>query len=391
MVETNTVSLRNPAMTDVGLAYARPLDGRYAATPKGTIVVSSDNHWSLAEDPWKARAPAHMRDRMPSVWYDDARGIYNMGIGGVPSFVGPAIVAAIKSIEDRKGISSMPERLADLDAEGIAKEIVFPQTLLMYFQHQDLEARQWIFHGYNDYMAEVGTRAPGRFFGVGFPNFWDLSKAEESFRQIKDLGLKTLQIPITPGLNSDGKTIYYASPEMDYFWSVAEEVGLPICFHIGETLNFDIPGGAACATFTNLAPFRKNFGELVFGGILDRHPKLRIVFAEAGAGINWVPGILQDAEMVFDSFDTIVSPKLKQRPTDYWRQHCYATFMADSLGLKLLDYVGADRVLWSADYPHNEGTLGYTGSVIQEIVDSASEADAKKMLGGNAIALFDLA
>ncbi len=384
-------TLRNLAMNEVGLAHSRPLDGKRAVTPKGTLIVSSDNHWALAEDPWKNRVPAGMRDRVPSVWWDGERGIYNMGIGGQPSFVGPAIVAAIKSIEDRNGISSIPERMADLDAEGIAKEIVFPQSLLMYFPHPDFEAREWIFRGYNDYIAEVGARAPGRFHGVGFPNFWDLSKTEGSFRQIKDLGLKTLQIPITPGVNTDGKAIFYASDEMDYFWSVAEEAELPVCFHIGETLNFDIPGGAPCATFTNLAPFRKNFGELVFGGILDRHPKLRIVFAEAGAGINWVPGILQDAEMVVDSFGSMVSPKLKHRPTDYWRQHCFATFMADSLGLKLLDYVGADRLLWSADYPHNEGTLGYTASVIGEIVDSASEADVKKMLGGNAIELFDLA
>ncbi|WP_255326495.1 amidohydrolase family protein [Sphingobium sp. EM0848] len=391
MTDAGMVSLRNPAMNEVGLAYNRPLDGRSAQVPQGTIVVSADNHWSIAEDLWEGRVPAAMRDRVPSVWWDEERGIHNMGISGKPSFVGPAIVSAIKSIEDRPGIYSMPERLADLDADGIAMEVVFPQSLLMYFQHPDLEARGWIFRAYNEYMAEVGTRAPGRFFGVGYPNFWDISKAEESIRHIKDLGLKTFQIPITPGLDVNGKTIFYASEEMDRFWSAAEEAELPVCFHIGETLNFEIPGGAPCATFTNLAPFRKNFGELVFGGILDRHPRLQIVFAEAGAGINWVPGILQDAEMVFDSFGPMMNPKLKQRPTDYWAQNCYATFMADSLGLKLVDYVGTDKLLWSADYPHNEGTLGYTGAVISEIVDSVSEGDAKKMLGGNAIRLFDLA
>jgi predicted TIM-barrel fold metal-dependent hydrolase len=390
MDSTPAISLRNSAMDGIGLAYARPLDGALAAVPKGTIVVSADNHWSMGEDPFQKRVPANMRDRVPSVWFDDERGIYNMGIGGKPSFVGPVIVSTIKSVEDRPGILSMPERLADLDADGISMEIVFPQTLLMYFQHPDFEARGWIFRAYNEYMAEVGARAPGRFFGVGYPNFWDASKWEESIRHIKDLGLKTFQIPITPGQNVEGKTIYYASKEMDHFWSAAEEAELPVCFHIGESLNFDIPGGAACATFTNLAPFRKNFGELVFGGIFDRHPKLRVMFAEAGAGINWIPGILQDAEMVFDSFSPLMNPKLKYRPTDYWRQHCYATFMADSLGLKMVKYVGADRLLWAADYPHNEGTLGYSASVIRDIVENVSERDAKKMLGGNAIELFDL-
>jgi predicted TIM-barrel fold metal-dependent hydrolase len=390
MISTSPISLRNPAADGVGLAYARPVEGARAKIPEGTIVVSSDNHWSLSEDLWKDRAPNSLRDRLPSIWYDDERGLYQMGIGGKPSFVHPAIVDSIKSIEDRRGTLSMPERLADLDAEGIAMEIVFPQSLLMYFQHPDFEAREWIFRAYNEYMAEVGERAPGRFFGVAFPNFWDPSKTEESIRHIKDLGLKTFQIPITPGLDVNGKTIQYASEAMDPFWSIIEDAGLPVCFHIGESLNVDGPGGAPCTFFTNLAPFRKNFGELVFGGILDRHPRLQVVFAEAGAGINWVPGILQDAEMIYDSFYPMLTPKLKKRPTDYWREHCFATFMSDSLGLKLLDYVGADRLLWSADYPHNEGTLGYTSAVIGEIVDAVSEADARKMLGGNAIALFDL-
>jgi predicted TIM-barrel fold metal-dependent hydrolase len=387
---SDTISLRNPAADRVGLAYARPLNGAQAAWPKDTIVVSADNHWALSEDPWKDRTPAHLRDRLPGVWFDEERGLYQMGIGGKPSFLNSGLIESIRSIEDRKGSASLPERMADLDADGIAMEIVFPQSLLMYFQHPDLEAREWIFRAYNEYMAEVGSRAPGRFFGVGYPNFWDISKAEESIWHIKDLGLKTFQIPITPGLNAEGSTIFYAGKEMESFWSAAEEAGLPVCFHIGESLNVEIPGGAPCTFFTNLAPFRKNFGELVFGGILDRHPKLRIVFAEAGAGINWIPGILQDAEMIYDSFYPILNPKLKMRPTDYWRQHCYATFMSDSLGLKMLDYVGADRLLWSADYPHNEGTLGYTSAVINEIVGAVSESDAKKMLGGTAISLFDL-
>src|SRR5579859_6368764 len=155
-MQATTISLRNPAADGVGLAHARPLRGAHAARPKGAIVVSADNHWSLSEDPWMGRTPASMRDRLPSVWYEEARGLYQMGIGGKPSFLSPGIIESIKSIEDRKGSLFLPERLADLDADGIAMEIVFPQTLLMYFQHPDIEAREWIFRAYNEYIAEVG-------------------------------------------------------------------------------------------------------------------------------------------------------------------------------------------------------------------------------------------
>jgi predicted TIM-barrel fold metal-dependent hydrolase len=127
---------------------------------------------------------------------------------------------------------------------------------------------------------------------------------------------------------------------------------------------------------------------LVFGGILDRHPRLQIVFAEAS--ISWIPGALQDAEMMLDTFDTLIAPSPKLRPTDYWQRNCFATFMSDPIGLKLIDYIGGGRILWSQDYPHNEGTLGYTRASIREIVDAVKPSVARNILGGTAIELFDL-
>jgi predicted TIM-barrel fold metal-dependent hydrolase len=375
------------AIEGVGLAFERKLDGARARVPDGTIIVSADNHWGLAEDPWKDRVPARLKDRVPSVWWDEERGLWNMSIAGQPLFTG-YVAKVIKTMDDRRGTARIKERMADLDAEGIAKEIVFPQTLLMFFKHPDFEAREWIFSAYNYYMAEVGRRAPGRYYGVGYVNFWDPSKIEASVRRVKDLGLKTFILPINPGDDINGKPIFYASEQMDVLWATAEELGLPVYFHVGESLNFDGPGGVAANTLGIFTPFRKNFGELVFGGVLDRHPNLRIIFAEAG--LNWVPGMLQDAEMMVDGFEALLDPRPKLRPTDYWRRNCYATFMADSIGLKMLDYIGADRALWAADYPHNEGTLGYTASVIDDIVSTVSATDAKKILGGTALELFDL-
>lgn len=122
--------------------------------------------------------------------------------------------------------------------------------------------------------------------------------------------------------------------------------------------------------------------------MFDRHPNLRVVFAEAG--LHWIPGLLQDAELMMDQFEELLDSRNELRPTDYWRRNCYATFMADSLGLKLLDYIGADRVLWAAGYPHMESTACITRAVIEEIVATVSPADAKKILGGTAIELFDL-
>ena len=209
-------------------------------------------------------------------------------------------------------------------------------------------------------------------------------------RQIVDLGLKTFMIPILPGENSvDGKTIAYGDPIMDRFWDVVEEAGLPVNFHVGEGVDTAHRGGIAARVMTSLAPFRKPLAELIFSGTFDRHPNLRIVFSEGG--ISWVPPALQDAEMIFDSYGNgnLLEP-IKQRPSDYWRQNCWASFQNDLLGLRQLDYIGADQVMWASDYPHSEGSFGFSRRSIQSVIDAAGPEAAGRIVGGTAIELYDL-
>ena len=222
---------------------------------------------------------------------------------------------------------------------------------------------------YNEYIADLGAKNPGRFYGVGIcSNWWDPKKAESAIRQIVDLGLKSFMLPFSPGKDVDGKPIDYAGTEMDRLWGAAEEAKLPVSFHIGEVPAQGGRGGFGTFFIVQAAPFRRVLGNLIFGGILDRHPSLRIVFAEGG--INWVAGALQDAELTYGAHREIYDWQPKHRPSHYWYNNCYATFQTDTIGLKLLDHIGADRVMWAQDYPHSEGTFGYTADAVREITDS---------------------
>jgi predicted TIM-barrel fold metal-dependent hydrolase len=82
--------------------------------------------------------------------------------------------------------------------------------------------------------------------------------------------------------------------------------------------------------------------------------------------------------------------QLKHKPSWYWFNHCYASFMIDPVGLRLLDCIGADRVMWSTDYPHVESTLGYTRSAAQAVFDATNVADAQKIVGLTAIEVFNM-
>ena len=107
---------------------------------------------------------------------------------------------------------------------------------------------------------------------------------------------------------------------------------------------------------TQMQGFRHIWAQLTFGGVFDRFPKLKVVFVEGG--ICWVASMLHDADMIYNSFPTVMNPKLAHPPSWYWFNHCYATFMTDPAGLELLHRIGPDRVMWSSDYPHQESTFG---------------------------------
>lgn len=359
-------------------------------TLKNFRIVSADNHLILGgEDVWYNRVPEHLKQRVPRVWLDHDSQVWTTGFDG-QSLYPFGSDAFIQTMEARDGSWNVDARTADLAAEGIQKEIAFPQVLPVFFHHKDLELREWIFRAYNQYLAELQTRQPGHFYGVGIPNYWDPAAAQSSVDEIVSLELKTLMLPSLPGQFADGSDIHYADENMEPLWEAIAASGLPICFHIGENITVGGRGSLGITALNSLGAiyFRKNFGQLVFGGIFDRNPDLRVVFCEGN--LHWIPGMLQDAETIYDSFGEVIDDLPKRRPSEYWSKHCWATFMHDPAGLALLDRIGADRVMWSSDYLHNEGTFGYSAQVMEEILDIAGAENARKMLGETAIEVFNL-
>ncbi len=376
------------AAADAGMIVDRePQPLREAKLPKGLTLVSADNHIELTEDVFYQKFPARLRDAAPRVWFDRYWRVgFKDEMEAYPTGVDVDTALARSVLNDG---FDLKVRKQHLDVEGIAKEIVYPQSLLAFIRYPDQDMQQLMYGTYNEYVAELGAKSPGRFFGVGIcSNWWEPKKAESAIRQIVDLGLKSFMLPFSPGKDLDGRPIDYAGTEMDRLWAAAEEAGLPVSFHIGEVPAQGGRGGFGTFFIVQAAPFRRVLGNLIFGGILDRHPSLRVVFAEGG--INWVAGALQDAELTYGAHREIYDWKMEHRPSHYWHNNCYATFQTDPIGLELLEHIGADRVMWAQDYPHSEGTFGYTANALREVTDSVSESDARKILGETALALYKL-
>jgi predicted TIM-barrel fold metal-dependent hydrolase len=388
MPDEDRLTFRSPVASDSGMIVdreAQPPDR--LKLPHGLAIVSADNHVEVTKDVFYESFPAGLRDAAPRVWFDRYWHIgYRDEMEAYP--LGVDIETALMRSVLNAGFD-FEVRNRHLDAEGIAQEIVYPQSLLAFIRHPDHEIQELIYRTYNEYLAQLGAQNHGRFYGVGIcSNWWDPQGAERAIQQIVDLGLKSFMLPYSPGKNAEGQLIDYAGAEMDRFWSMAETAGLPVSFHIGEVPASGGRGGFGTFFIVQAAPFRRVLGNLIFGGILDRHPGLRIVFAEGG--INWVAGALQDAELTYDAHREIYDWPMKHRPSHYWHANCFATFQTDAIGLRLLDRIGADRVMWAQDYPHSEGTFGYTANAVQEVLDATTESDARKILGDTARALYRL-
>jgi len=353
--------------------------------PENTTVVSADSHLVVAEDIYYERAPKKLKERMPRVWED--HGVCQIGVGRktvVPEFLHPML-----SEQDLlPGHSQVAVRVEDMKAEGVDKEVVFPSHILSFVHYPDFEVRETTFRIYNEYLAELQAQAPGIFYGVGIAEQWDPENARKSIGEMKSLGLKTYMVPQSAGKHPDGSDVHYSSDRMTPFWEAVEEAGLPLCFHIGEGFGPGPRGQYGTKLLQEFGGFRKVLGELIFGGVLDRHPSLRICFAEGG--ISWLPVAQQDAEVLLSSYRRLMDWDVQHPIEHYFRKNIYASFMMDPLGLSMLDKIGVDRVMWSVDYPHSEGTFGFSHEAMAQILGATDADGARRILGQNALELFNL-
>jgi predicted TIM-barrel fold metal-dependent hydrolase len=356
--------------------------GANTGLPAGTEVFSADNHISVADDIFYERFPDDLKNQAPRIWYED--GAYLLGPPGQSIVVGD-FSAVLMQYDDLAGAATnnIEARVRELAEDGVDKELAFPNAVLALFHYPDKDLRERIFRIYNEHIADVQERSNGHSYGVGLINWWDPRGARRTLAELKSLGIRTFLMPLNPGNDDDGRAIDYSSTEMSGVWDEIEEAGLPLTHHIGESQP-KVPSevnSVAVAMMVNIDSFREMFSKYIFGGILDRHPRLRIGWFEGG--IAWVPTALQDAEHVLASYRHMLKMHPEHDIRHYWDSHMCASFMVDGLGLKLIDEIGIDKVMWSSDYPHNESTFGYSERSLAAVVQAVGPEDAVRVVGGN--------
>lgn len=296
-------------------------------------------------------------------------------------------------------------RNAQLEADGIAAEIVYPNTIPPFFPMGGLVAmvptaadfplRLAGLRAHNRWLADWCSRLPGRRAGIGQLLLNDVDEAVRDIEWIADHGLTggVLLPGMPPGCGIDPLN----SPVYDPVWRACEERGVVLNVHGGSGSPFDGFFRSTLALFALEATFyaHRPLWSLVMSGVFDRFPGLKLVFAEAGS--SWVPNTLQAMDSIQAKQEegaigvmAIADPViLERRPSEYWHTNCWlgSSFMtrgdAEDRGS-----VGVDRIMWGSDYPHEEGTYPHTREALAHTFAGVDPVEVAAMVGGNAADVY---
>ena len=238
------------------------------------------------------------------------------------------------------------QRLADMDSLGVDVHVVSPYVGF-YNYELPAEVARATAQAINDEIADMARTRPERFAGLGTLPMQDVKASiAELERCMVKLGLKGAEI----NDHINGRTL--EEPEFRPFWKAAEQMGACIFFHqAGETLvaarskRYHLPN-----TIGNLADRAVTFATLVFGGVMDAHPDLKIVLGHGGGYTCFGIGRMDHGWQVRSEARVHIT----QPPSAYLRRFYYDCIVYDEPALRyLIDRVGVDRVVFGTDWPYD--------------------------------------
>ena len=124
--------------------------------------------------------------------------------------------------------------------------------------------------------------------------------------------------------------------------------------------------------------------EIIYGGVLELYPNIKVVIGESGIG--WIPYILDHMDLEWE--EQFKDLSLKMKPSQYWRRQCHATYQSDPVGIRLLDILGEENVMWGSDFPHPDGVWPDSQTFIQAELGDLPVGTRNKIVHDNAANLY---
>jgi len=372
-------------------------------------VISADCHidliW-LPPDLFTANASAAFKDRMPFV-VDGERGSewvtkngasfgLDAGMGSAGRRYEPGKIHRSDRMastglydDEQKRVRRLTDpdlRLQDQDRDGIQAEVLYG-ILGATSRLNDDDAAGEMLRIYNDWLADFCSKQPDRYAGLAnIPNH-DIDAAVAEIERVARRGsVRGLEI----ARKYDMTPLW--DPWWNPMWDAAAASGLPVHFHTigGARRDFSKLSGKTllAARAASITQFQMHMADVlmsvIFSGVLEHRPDLKVVIGEAGTG--WIPYILDRMDAEWE--DQFKGLDLKMKPSEYWYRQCYATYQSDPVGVKLIDELGADNIMWGSDFPHPDGIYPDSQEYIEKELGHLPADVKKKVVCDNAAKLY---
>ena len=365
-------------------------------------IIDADGHVLEPMDRWREYIDPAYAEAAPTLFIDE-KNRQQLKIGGVEYRLseGVGVVGSSdarttgqhsEAYEDgRPGGFDPHARLKDMDIDEIDAAFLYPSIGLGFGGIEDAPLAAAVCRAYNRWLADYCRADPERLFGVALLPMHtpELAVRELEFAR-KQLGFRAALVHPSPAM--DGRLPHHA--DNDRLWAVAQDLDVAIALHGGlrkllpPFLSFEkFPGRAAQHLLHHTIGMMLGATSMIWHGVCDRFPRLRVGFMEAGGG--WFAGWLDRMDRHFDDVGMNDSG-LQLRPSEYFQRQCWIAFepVERSLGA-LAELIGPEKILWATDYPHPDGFFPGAPRMIRN-VPGLAPATADVILSAGARAFYRL-
>ena len=371
-------------------------------------VVDADGHILEPADTWERYIDPAFRDRAIRIAPDD-EGFERLWIDNQPMRLLRGNLGTLGGIDLDSGmLGSLAEdysyaagsppgsydpaaRLKVLDDEGIDAAILYPTIGICWEGNVEDPALATAYtRAYNRWIVDFCNHDPSRLHPVAHISLIDPEGAvAEAERARKDGCVGIYLSPDAPARN--GRQL--ADPVYDRFWAAAQDLDMPIGFHVvvrERNAYHHMPApnvGSALFFFAFLAiDVMAAFTAMLASGLFERYPRLKCSVLEAGG--NWISAWLDRLDHKAEVMHRAAPFKLK--PSDYFYRQCLISMDPDEgMTAEVVRHIGADYVTWASDYPHIDASYGVVAELKEGIASLDAESQAK-ILGGNVDRFYNL-
>ncbi|GAA2410711.1 amidohydrolase family protein [Actinomadura vinacea] len=391
--------------------------------PELPKIISVDDHVIEPPGVWADRLPARYRETGPRVVRAPAemdfvggRFTFRMAEEGPPcdwwvyedlrrpltrldAAVGyerdDVQVVGVTYEEMRPGCHSVPERLADMDANWIQSSLCFPtfprfcgQT---FTEARDRDLALLCVRAYNDWtIEEWAGGSGGRLIPLIIVPLWDPALAAAEVRRCAALGVHAVcftEIPPRLGLPS------VHTDHWDPFFAACAETGTTINMHIGSSSQMPSTSEDAPAAVGSTITFANtcfSLADWLMSGVFTRFPDLTIAYSEGQIG--WIPYVLERADTVWKENRGWggVADRVTRPPSELFREHVYGCFFDDPHGVRSLEEIGVGNVTYETDYPHSDSTWPHSRELAERQLAGLPAETVEAVVRGNAIRMLHL-